>query len=81
MPFLCHLLKNYKTKRQVSNHKIKSINNIIQRWVGFGHFIKVGGGGGGRGGQVFGIQFCKQTIFQAFKKKPRAAKNRSFLFS
>ena len=33
-------------KQKGLNHKKKSNNNNIQRWVGFGHFIKVGGGGG-----------------------------------
>ena len=32
-------------------------------------------------GKVFGIQFCKLTIFWAFKKKPRATKIRYFLCS
>ena len=40
-------------KQKGLNHKIKSINNNIQRWVGFGHFIKVGGEGGGENGRKY----------------------------
>ena len=38
------------------------------------------GGGMPRGRQVYGIQFCKHTIFLVFKKKPCAKRIRFFLF-